>query len=60
MTVTDNPKKCNMAAIIMQIRWLLTLRFIICIRDPQTFAVSKYELHSCLITKNENYGSPIP
>ena len=60
MALTDTPKKSNMVAIIMQITWPLTLRLIIFIRNPHMFTVSKYELHSCLIAKNENYGSPLP
>ena len=39
MAVTDTPKKSNMAAIIMQIRWPLTLRLIIFIRHPHMFTV---------------------
>ena len=60
MAVTDTPKKSNMAAIIMQIRRPLTLRLIIDIHHPHMFTMSKYELHSCPIAKNENYGSPLP
>ena len=60
MAVTDTPKKSNMAAIIMQIRRPLTLRLKIFIHHPHMFTMSKYELHSCLIAKNENYGSPLP
>ena len=60
MTVTDTPRKSNMAAIIMQIRRPLTLRLIIFIHHLHMFTMSKYELYSCLIAKNENYGSPLP
>ena len=53
-TVTDTLQKSKVAAIIMQIRRPLTMRLIIFIRHPHMFTMSEYELHSCLIAKNEN------
>ena len=55
------PSKIQGGPIIMQIRRQLTLRLQIFIcQHPHMFTMSKYELHSCLIAKNENYSSPLP
>ena len=47
MAVKDTPQKSKVAAIIMQIRWPLTLKLIILLSIPTwLFTQLKYKLHS--------------